>query len=177
MWKYFTKHRTGVYIDILPKLIERYNNTYHRSIKCTPSDPRKPSNHQHVFNALYGDGKDDEKFRKPPKFHIADQVRITKKKKTFEKGYTTNWKEEVFTVTEVQPTHPYTYKLKDSKGEKVIGTFYEPELQLAKPQATFKIEKVLRKRTTKEGKKELYAKWLGYSKDFNQWIPAEDVDK
>ena len=50
MWKYFTKHRTGVYIDILPQLIEKYNSTYHRSIRCTPSDARKPSNHQHMFN-------------------------------------------------------------------------------------------------------------------------------
>ena len=176
----------------MPQLIERYNTTYHRAIKCTPSDARKPSNHQQVFNTLYGDANknedeeddesdenedENENLRKPPKFHIADQVRITKKKKTFEKGYTTNWKREVFTVTEVQPTHPYTYKLEDAKGEKVIGTFYEPELQLAKPQPTFKIEKVLRKRTTKAGKKELYVKWLGYSKDFNQWIPAEDLEE
>ena len=62
------------------------------------------------------------------------------------------------------------------KGTQQIGS-YEPELQLAKPQPTFKIEKVLRKRTTKDGKKELYVKWLGYSKDFNQWIPAEDVEE
>ena len=100
-----------------------------------------------------------------------------KEEKTFEKGYTKNWRREVFTVTELQPTHPYIYKLKDAKGEKVIGTFYESELQLAKPQPTFKIEKVLRKRRTKEGKKELYVQWLGYSKDFNQWIPEEDVEE
>lgn len=178
MWKYFTKHRTGVYIDILPELIEKYNTTYHRSIKCTPSDGRKPSNHQHVFNALYGDNKRrfDEKLRKAPKFHVNDQVRITKKKKHFEKGYTTNWTEEVFIITEVQSTYPYTYKLKDTKGEKVIGTFYEPELQLVN-QTAFRIEKVLRRRTTKKGKKELFVKWLGYSKDFNQWIPAENLEK
>ena len=178
MWKYFTKNRTGVYINILPQLIEKYNTTYHRSIKCTPSDARKPSNQQHVFNALYGGTKKfDENLRNSPKFHIDDQVRITKKKKHFEKGYTSNWTQEIFTVTEVQPTYPYTYKLEDARGEKVTGTFYEPELQLAQPQTTFKIEKVLRKRTTKEGKKELFVKWLGYSKDFNQWIPAEDVEK
>ena len=100
----------------------------------------------------------------------------TKKKKHFEKGYTTNWTEEVFIVTDVQDTYPYTYKLKDTKGEKVIGSFYEPELQLAK-QTAFRIEKVLRRRTTKGGKKEIYVKWLGYSKDFNQWIPEEDVEQ
>ena len=177
MWKYFTKQHTGTYIDILPQLIEKYNTTYHRSIKCTPSDARKPSNHQQVFNALYGgSNKFDENLRDQPKFHVGDQVRITKKKNHFEKGYTTNWRNEVFIVTEVQPTYPYTYKLDDTRGEKVIGTFYEPELQLAK-QTIFTIEKVLRRRTTKEGKKELYVKWKGYSKDFNQWIPVEDVEK
>ena len=56
----------------------------------------------------------------------------------------------------MQPTHPYTYKLKDARREKVTGTFYEPQLQVAKPQTTFKIEKVLKERTKKEGKKEVY---------------------
>lgn len=53
MWKYFTKNETGVYINILPKLIEKYNNTYNHAIKCTPTDARKPSNYKHVFDALY----------------------------------------------------------------------------------------------------------------------------
>ena len=178
MWKYFTKHRTGVYIDILPELIQKYNSTYHHSIKCTPTDARKPSNYQHVFNALYEDKRKPGKiqFRKPPKFHVAEQVRITRKKKTFEKGYTPNWTEEVFTIVKVQPTIPYTYKLKDTRGESVKGSFYETELQQAK-QTAFRIEKVLKRRTTKDGRKEIYVKWLGYNRDFNQWIPEEDIDQ
>ena len=173
MWKYFTTHRTGVYSTILPDLIQKYNTTYHHSIQCTPTDARKPSNHQHVFNALYKE-RDSTQLRKRPKFHVGDQVRISKKKKTFEKGYTANWKEEVFKVTKVQPTFPYTYKLEDTRSESVKGTFYEPELLHAK-QTAFRIEKVLKHRTTKAGKKEIYVKWLGYSKDFNQWIPKEDI--
>ena len=87
MWKYFTKNCTGVYIDVLSSIIEKYNNTYHRSIKCTPSDARKPSNHQHVFNALYGGtNKSDEKLRKLPKFHVGDQVRITKRKSNLKRA-------------------------------------------------------------------------------------------
>ena len=177
MWKYFTKNRTGVYIDVLPSIIERYNNTYHRSIKGTPSDARKPSNYQHVFNALYNNNENlnTNSLRPPPKFKIGDQVRISKLKKKFEKGYTANWTEEVFTIEKIQATIPYTYKLKDTKNEVVQGTFYEPELQLAK-QTSFRIEKVLRRRTTKDGKKEIYVKWLGYSPAFNQWIPASDLE-
>ena len=174
MWKYFTKNRTGVYIDVLPDIIKKYNNTYHRSIKCTPTDARKPSNYQDVFNALYN-YNNTSPLKPPPKFKIGDQVRISKYKKTFEKGYTANWTEEVFTIQKVQTTIPYTYKLKDTKNEIIQGTFYEPELQLAK-QTTFRIEKVLNRRTTKDGKREIYVKWLGYSTAFNQWIPETDID-
>lgn len=173
MWKYFTKQRTGVYIDILPGLVEKYNNTYHHSIKATPSDARKPAKRQHVFNALY-DTDIKTTFQSRPKFHVGDQVRISKLKRKFEKGYTANWTEEVFKVVKFQPTIPYTYKLEDTRGESVKGTFYEPELQLAK-QTTFRIEKVL-KRRTKGGKREIYVKWVGYSSDFNQWIPERDID-
>ncbi|XP_065665405.1 uncharacterized protein LOC136086839 [Hydra vulgaris] len=62
-------------------------------------------------------------------FSIGDRVRITKKKTTFEKGYTPRWTEEVFTVSKIQFTDPPTYKLTDDNGEEIQGTFYEQELQ------------------------------------------------
>ena len=45
-----------------------------------------------------------------PKFSIGDRVRITKKKKTFDKGYTQRWTKEVFTISKIQLTIPVTYK-------------------------------------------------------------------
>ena len=170
MWKYFTKHRTGIYISILPDLIKKYNSTYHHSIQCTPSFAREPSNYQHVYEALYGKTK-SVTF---PKFQIGDQVRIVKKKKTFEKGYTANWTEEKFTITKVLPTIPITYKIVDTNGEDVKGSFYEQELQKTE-QDIYRIEKVLRRCTNKKGEKEIYVKWKGYNKKFNQWIPTTDL--
>ena len=41
MWKYFTANNTTTYIDVLPEIIAKYNNTYHRSIKCTPTFARE----------------------------------------------------------------------------------------------------------------------------------------
>ena len=35
MWKYFTAKHTQKHIDVLPRIVEKYNNTYHRSIKLT----------------------------------------------------------------------------------------------------------------------------------------------
>ena len=80
---------------------------------------------------------------------------------------------ELFIVSAVKSTTPVTYKLTDLKGEEIRGSFYKQELQKAK-QDTFRIEKVLKKRT-RNGTKELYVKWKGYSNDFNTWIPDSDL--
>ena len=66
---------------------------------------------------------------KSPKFHIGDKVPITRKKGTFEKGFTPNWTEELFTISSVKTTKPPTYTIEDRLGEPVQGTFYEQELQ------------------------------------------------
>ena len=60
---------------------------------------------------------------------MGDKVRIGKKKKTFEKGFTPNWTEEIFVVDQVIHTNPVTFKLVDLMGEEVTGSFYEQELQ------------------------------------------------
>ena len=81
----------------------------------------------------------------PPKFHVGDEVRITRRKGTFEKGFTANWTEEVFTISSVKATKPPTYTIKDMLGGPVQGTFYEQELQLS-VQEFFRIGRVLKKK-------------------------------
>ena len=172
MWKYFTANNTHKYIDILPDLVKKYNNTYHRSIRTTPTKASNPDNFNHVFKALYGDMKN---LMKKPKFKVGDRVRISKKKKTFEKSFTANWSEELFIITEVKNTKPPTYTIEDLNGKAIQGTFYEQELQKSK-QSTYRIEKVLKRRKGKSGQKEVYVKWKGYDSSFNSWIPLSDVN-
>ena len=43
-----------------------------------------------------------------PKFSIGDHVRITKKKKTFNNGYTQRWTEEIFKISKIHLTIPVT---------------------------------------------------------------------
>ena len=123
MWNYFTANNTQKYIDVLPNIVEKYNNTYHQSIKLTPSDARNLASYQHVHNALYA--KVNARKATLSKFHVGDKVRITRKKGTFEKGFTPNWTEEVFTISSVKATKPPTYAIKDTLGEPVQGSFYE----------------------------------------------------
>ena len=167
MWKYFTDNNTNVYIDILPDLVEDYNNTRHSSIKMTPVEASKKKNELTVCKNLYPDCLKNIDIN--PKFSIGDKVRISKKKKTFETGYTTRWTEEIFTITKINHTSPVTYKIADLNGEEIDGTFYEPELQKTSQQL-FRIEKVIEK-----GKNKSLVKWKGYSDDFNSWVDNKDI--
>ena len=81
---------------------------------------------------------------KEPKFKVGDHVRISKYKNIFAKGYTQNWSEEVFVVSTIKDTVPWTYAISDLNGELITGSFYEKELQKT-TQEKFRIEKVLKK--------------------------------
>ena len=167
MWKYFTDNNTNHYVDILPDLVKDDNNTRHSSIKMTPVEASKKKNELTVWRNLYPDRL--KKIDINPKFSIGDKVRISKKKKTFEKGYTTRWTEEIFTITKINRTSPVTYKIADLNGEEIDGTFYEPELQKTRQQL-FRIEKVIEK-----GKNKSLVKWKGYSDNFNSWVDNKDI--
>ena len=80
-----------------------------------------------------------------PKFKAADHVRISKYKNIFAKGYTSNWSEEVFAVSKIKNTVPWTYVISDLNGEEIVGTFYEKELQRTNQKA-FRIERIIKRK-------------------------------
>ena len=49
--------------------------------------------------------------KKEPKFKIGDNIRISKYKSIFAKGYTPNWSQEVFIINKIKNTVPGTYVL------------------------------------------------------------------
>ena len=118
-----------MYIDKLDDIVDEYNNTYPRTIKMKPVDIK--DNTYIDFNKEVND--------KDPKFKVGDQVRISQYKNIFAKGYTPNWSEEVFVIKKFKNTVPWTYVISDLNGEKIIGTFYEKELQKTN-QEEFRIE-------------------------------------
>ena len=167
IWKYFTDSRTLRYIDVLPDLLEDYNNTVHSSTEFTPVEASKKKNKLAVWRNLYPNRY--KRSRLTPKFSVGDEVRISKKKKTFEKAYTLRWTEEIFTIKEIRDTNPITYIIEDLQGGEVKGTFYEPELQKSKQQI-YRIENVI-----KEENGRSLVKWKGYDKKFNSWVNNEDL--
>ncbi len=82
MWRYFTAKKTMRYVDMLPNLIYSYNHSVHHSIKTEPAEVTV-ENKKKVWHTLY----DHEAIKNIKyKFKIDDQVRISKMKRTLEKG-------------------------------------------------------------------------------------------
>ena len=107
--------------------------------------------------------------KKDPRFKVGDHVRISKYKNIFAEGYAPNWSEEVFVVSKIKNTVPWTYVINGLSGEKITGSFYEKELQKSS-QKEFRIEKVLKRKGDK-----LYVKWKGYDNRFNSCIVKKDL--
>jgi hypothetical protein len=71
---------------------------------------------------------------------------------------------------------PVMYQLEDLLGEKVIGKFYEQELQKTDLKDYALVEKVMNERKVR-GKKEYLVKYRGYPDKFNEWISEEQLEK
>ena len=84
----------NVYNDKLDDIVNKCNNTYHRTIKMKPINVKD--------NTYINIGK--EVNDKDPKFKVGDHVRISKYKNIFAKGYTPNWSKEIFVIKEIKNT-------------------------------------------------------------------------
>ena len=146
-FKHMTAISKNVYFDV-NDIVDKYNNTVHRTIKMKPIE---------VMGDYYTENNEDPSNKKDPKFKVADNVRISKYKNIFAKGYTPNWSEEVFIINKIKNTVPWTYAISDLNGEEITGSFYEKELQKTN-QYEFRIENVLKRKDDK-----LYVNWKVYN--------------
>ena len=161
IYKYMTSISKNVYIDKLNTIVNKYNNTYHTTIKMKSIDVKDNININTSKKINYKDLK----------FKVGDYVRISKYKNIFPKGYMPNWSEEVFVADKIKNTVPWTYVINDLNGEEITGTFYENELQKTN-QKEFRIEKIIKRKGDK-----LCVKWKRYDNSFNSWINKNDIIK
>ena len=89
IFKHMAAVSKNVHFDVLDNIVNKYNNTVHRTIKMKPID---------VTSDSYAEYNEDSN-EKDPKFKCGDRVRISKYKNIFAKGNTRNWAEEVSVVS------------------------------------------------------------------------------
>ena len=72
--------------------------------------------------------------------------------------------EEVFVIKKLKDTVSSTYIINNIDGKKMVGLFYEKELQKTN-QKELRIEKVIKIKGDK-----IYVKWKGHDNSYNSWI-------
>lgn len=166
LWRYFTKHNTKKYLQILDDIVDAYNRSPHRSIGMAPNDVNKSTKGK-VWYRLYADPAP----YKSSNLRVGDSVRISKTRRVFKKGYLPQWTEEIFTIVGRKNTRPITFVLSDYSGEILKGSFYSQELQkIDKKDDIYRIDKIV-----KEEKNRVLVKWLGYPDSFNSWVSKKDL--
>ena len=95
-FKHMTAIQQNIYLDVINDIVDRYHNTVHKTIKMKRIE---------VTDDSYADYNEIVN-KKNPKFKVDDNVRISKYKNIFAKGYTPNWSEEVFLINKIKNTVP-----------------------------------------------------------------------
>mgnify|MGYP000357822989 CR=1 FL=1 len=126
MYKIFTANNTHRWTDVLQKIAENYNNTYHRVIKMAPNKVTW-KNRKKVFKRMFPNINSKIKC----KLKIGNRVRIALNKHIFEKGYTKNWSDEIYIINSVkQRAGVCWYKLVNTVGKVYPKQKYYYQLNL-----------------------------------------------
>jgi len=177
--RYQKIHETLRFIDVLPQLLDNYNNKIHSRLKMAPNEVTEDNQEQvaqHWKRLEFESLLKDTPF--VPRFEVGDQVRVSLEKKPFDKETAQKWSREIFQVIRILPTIPPTYWLADQMNERIDGSFYGQELQKTVEPETYKIERIVDRRTRGRGRnrrEEVLVKWLGWPDKFNTWEPAENI--
>ena len=185
--KHMYHNQTQEWVKSLEMITKSYNNTYHRSIKTSPSEAwnlDKVTLWQRQFDPVAPKKRDvnnsevkKTKEKKLFKFNEGDIVRLAHFKEPFTREYDENWTHELFKIvdkTAQQGIPQYTVKGWDN--EPVDGRFYNNQLEKVQvdENTTYMIEKLLQKKTI-NGKPGFIVRWLGWPERFDSWVSKSDL--
>jgi hypothetical protein len=110
--KYLQSTNSKTIINVLPKIIENYNNSYHRTIKMTPEEATLEENEDIAFMNISKKAKRTIK-RKPLK--KGDKVRYLLKMKMNDKKFKAKWSAHTSEVERINQSPFATYYIVDGR--------------------------------------------------------------
>jgi hypothetical protein len=176
LWLYMTHQNNYRYIDVLQDVMMSYNYSIHSETGFAPVDVDGES--AMIIREKMLRDIELERDQKPV-FKIGDRVRVAKRKKTFEKGYETNFTEQIFEITGVfKKNKKNVYTVEEVGGEPIVGTFYESELTKVDTtsRAFHRISRILRQRKLKNGTTQCLVRWKGYGPAYDSWENKNDLE-
>lgn len=157
---------TQNWIDLLPEITKRINNTPHSRYKFIPAKVNR-RNAKDIQKKFYDKTRE---YRKHTIFRVGDYVRISEFKNLFRRAFIPYWSPAVYRISQVNHKIPQTYKLTEYDGTPIKKTYYAEQLQKTKFPHTWLIEKIL-----KRDKKKCLVRWFGYSSSQDSWVLCKDI--
>ena len=180
LYRYMSHQNTRKYIDILPDIIDSYNNSSHRSLgyEQTPLQVHSltdPQSIEQQFSYMYKNAKPSKR-KVSSHLTVGQYVRIADEKRNsvFRRGYTVQNTIEIFKIRKVDTSqNPTIYFLEDLNGEPITGVFYRGELTPTHLPEYFHIDVIQTKKVA--GRKKYLVRWRGYPESFNSWIDEDQM--
>lgn len=94
--KYLQASNSKTITNVLPVLLENYNNSYHKTIKMAPNEVNE-ENIDEVFESIYNASKIVPR----EEIKVGDKVRVLIKEKAHDKKYKQRWSTDVHTITKI----------------------------------------------------------------------------
>lgn len=173
IWRHIRTIGLPKWLAVLPKLVDSYNKSHHRSIKMKPNSVNNGNSHI-VYKNLYPAAVD----KKDPKFAVGTIVKFSKTFNAHQKSYEGRWSLSTYRIKEIKYPPGGSipmYRLEDARTCKPFAGYkdywwYGSELQkvdaktFASDTTLYDIEVV-----KKRGKNSLI-RFLDYPDEKEQWI-------
>lgn len=174
LFKYMTHAGSRRYVDILPKVVNAYNNSFHRTIKMRPVDV-KEANQSQVFQNTYGFRSKREylisRHVREKRIKDGELVRLTHKQNPFDKGFYSNWRDKLYKVKSSSSSQRPVYRITDTSGNLEGKRYYKDEIQKVK-EGEYRVERIVKR---DKRRKLVLVKWLGYPESANTWEPEANI--
>ena len=171
--------KTSRFIDILDKIVDGYNNSFHSSIGTTPNAAHTGNVMKTAERLYYSEIDPINTLQQTPKFKRGDHVLISRLKGQYKKGYTSNYSPEIFKIEAVKKTIPVQYSLVDicENESSIAGFFYEKELTGVIKPKFLTVNSILDVRTKRGGRREFKVTFHNTPKCDPTWVSAGYLKK
>lgn len=180
--RYMTEYETVNHTDVIGRVLDTYNNRFHRTIQTSPMLADLPENVAGVRYAVEVGRRDklDRQYRKEPKFAVGDIVRVQLSRNTWQRSFQPTFGTRFYKVARVHRSLPepmYTVQKVGPNEREESRRRYATELQKVNLDA-FKISKVhwrKKRRHPNTGREQVLVNWQGLPEE-EAYASYVDVD-
>lgn len=137
-----------------------------------PNEVTEHNLSQVAVNLYHSENDPTNKLEYKPKFKKNQHVLISRDKTRYQKGYASNYKQEIFKISKIHKGVPILYTLSDicDDSSELLGRFYEKELTSVTMPKILEVSEVLDSEMKRNGSKKYLVKFTMLPECPPEWV-------